>query len=624
MFFMQHRVSVIACGLLFLAGCQDYGFVPNQDPHNMHTEFCPLELPSPYLPEEAQNCAQAPEIGSFEPIVEWQWKENPINSSYFRVEVPPLVANLTDDNNDGQIDASDTPDVLFTSFTGSSYLGTGFVVALSGDTGEVLWLGNEYGGNKPYGLGGSAIADVDGDGLPDIFVPADNGVIRLNHLGEFQWLCEVPTRAGGESIISVADLTGDGTGEILVHGAVCTHEGDVLWEVADNASNRYSGSIAVDIDVDGFQEIIAGGTVFNHDGTVRWQHPYAYGLAAVGDLDNDKQPEIILAQRPNLYVLDIHGNLVWEHKFSENGGGAPTVADFDGDGLAEIGIASKAQYYVFEGDGTLLWSRTTQETSSGMTGSAVFDFEGDGAAEVVYADERNLWVFDGLTGEVELQWTEHSSGTRWEFPTIADVDNDGSAEILIGHGRGGTWGLTVLGSKTDQWQPARPIWNQFAYSITNINDDGSLPAFPYPNWWKYNSFRAANAQSKVGLELPDLTIGDPELCAVECYQEHVLLSVPIENRGAQTINQEVQVRFYAVDGDQRRLVHEESLSGMSPQSTRWIGPIQIHVEDFGSEGLVITVDEWQSVESNILECIEDNNFLALPEAPCPLDTGLAE
>ena len=77
------------------------------------------------------------------------------------------------------------------------------------------------------------------------------------------------------------------------------------------------------------------------------------------------------------------------------------------------------------------WSHPIEESSSGMTGSSVFDFEGDGAAEVVYADEETLWIFDGATGTIEMAWTEHGSGTRFEYPTIVDIDADGSAENIV-------------------------------------------------------------------------------------------------------------------------------------------------------------------------------------------------
>ena len=41
-------------------------------------------------------------------------------------------------------------------------------------------------------------------------------------------------------------------------------------------------------------------------------------------------------------------------------------------------------------------------------------------------------------------------------------------------------GLTVLQGK-EGWAPARRIWNQHAYSVTNINEDGSLPTMSARN-----------------------------------------------------------------------------------------------------------------------------------------------
>ena len=39
------------------------------------------------------------------------------------------------------------------------------------------------------------------------------------------------------------------------------------------------------------------------------------------------------------------------------------------------------------------------------------------------------------------------------------------------------------------WVPTRSIWNQHAYSITNINDDLSVPRNPEPSWKSHNTFR---------------------------------------------------------------------------------------------------------------------------------------
>src|SRR5262249_49097568 len=124
-------------------------------------------------------------------------------------------------------------------------------------------------------------------------------------------------------------------------------------------------------------------------------------------------------------------------------GGAPTIADFDADGRPEIGVANGARYSVFDigcsepapdepdcmGDG-IRWSNPTDDSSSGATGSAVFDFDGDGAAEVVYNDQSMFRIYDGRTGVLDFS-RPNSSRTRTEYPVIADVDNDGSAEIVF-------------------------------------------------------------------------------------------------------------------------------------------------------------------------------------------------
>lgn len=128
------------------------------------------------------------------------------------------------------------------------------------------------------------------------------------------------------------------------------------------------------------------------------------------------------------------------------GGGAPTIGDFDGDTLPEVGVAFGDYYRVIDprckanAEGQLpegcakanyLWEMKNQDDSSYTTGSAVFDFDGDGQIEVVYSDECFTRIYDGKTGVV-LFSAKQSSRTAYEMPTIADVDNDGSAEILVG------------------------------------------------------------------------------------------------------------------------------------------------------------------------------------------------
>ena len=87
--------------------------------------------------------------------------------------------------------------------------------------------------------------------------------------------------------------------------------------------------------------------------------------------------------------------------------------------------------------------------------------------------------------DADRNWVkiECGSGTGDEYPTVADIDGDGEAEILtVGHlppnasgnsdYRGRLW---VFESDGLPWPSARPIWNQFGYNGLNINDDLTVP-----------------------------------------------------------------------------------------------------------------------------------------------------
>ena len=79
---------------------------------------------------------------------------------------------------------------------------------------------------------------------------------------------------------------------------------------------------------------------------------------------------------------------------------------------------------------------------------------------------------------------------------VVDVDNDGSAEILI-VSISGQPALQVLRDADDRWIQARRIWNQHAYYVTNVREDSTIPQVPVDNWKVFNTFRT-NAQIEGG------------------------------------------------------------------------------------------------------------------------------
>jgi hypothetical protein len=129
--------------------------------------------------------------------------------------------------------------------------------------------------------------------------------------------------------------------------------------------------------------------------------------------------------------------------------------------------------------------------------------DGRGIHDAVYGDQDNLWVYDGKTGMLEFSSTR-SSGTLIEYPVVADVDNDGSADIVVVSNDDGSPGhytntVQVLQDAQRRWIPSRRIWNQHAYYVTNVREDGTIPTQVTPNWKLLNTFRV-NSQVENGLD----------------------------------------------------------------------------------------------------------------------------
>jgi hypothetical protein len=169
----------------------------------------------------------------------------------------------------------------------------------------------------------------------------------------------------------------------------------------------------------------------------------------------------------------------------------------DGDLVAEYAMSSRAKYSVYEADASIVWSSAVLD-SSGIAAGTAFDFLGDGIAEAMYADETSMFIFDG-NGDVLLQ-TPRTSATGTEYPIVADIDDDGSAEIVVvsnAFGLNASPMVQSIGDIENRWIQARRIWNQHTYHVTNVREDGVIPQWEAPNWETFNTFRT-NAQIEGG------------------------------------------------------------------------------------------------------------------------------
>jgi choice-of-anchor C domain-containing protein len=450
---------------------------------------------------------------AFQANVEWVRESFSVLPSSTNVMMTPAVIDLDLDGN---------PEVIFSTFSGNSST-SGVLRAIRGNNGEEYWSASAA-ELTLQPIGGIAVANLDLDPNPEIVaISPSNSLIAFNHDGSLLWRSSVTLepRAGTYllSTPSIADLDGDSQPEIIVGAKVFDNQGKLLWD-RHGETGLSTGTILtvgvygaisaiVDLDRDGKQEVIAGSTAYRHNGALFWDTQLSDGTTAIGNFDDDLDPEIVLVSEGMVYLLDSNGRTVWGPIAIPGGGvgGAPTIADIDGDSLPEITVAGASQYVAIEHNGIIKWQTTVQDQSSNVTGSTVFDLDGDGDAEVIYGDEKKLRVYDGSSGEV-LYEVDKSSNTALEMPIVVDVDADGVAEIVVvantvaGHGP--QKGIFVIGND-DAWVGTRKIWNQNSYHITNVNDDGSIPRVEANSWEVYNNYRRNQQPTGTQFGVPIVT-----------------------------------------------------------------------------------------------------------------------
>jgi hypothetical protein len=575
--------------MLLLLACSDYDLNVKTEVPGGTDSVC--AQPEDFEVPEDSGCLVEPVVGTFEPVVEWQWTVQA--QGYDDIMSTPVVGDL---NKDGM------PDIVFTTFAGGAYTSTGALTATSGDGSGDLFSILEAGGYHFYSSGGVAVGDIDADGAMEACASGvEVAVVCVNPDGSLKW-------AGGTSVYgygfpAFADMNNDGQSEVIYGPQVLDSKGNVLTTGAGGTG--WWQSFPLDVDNDNVMELVAGNTLYNIDGSIRWQDGSGDGPPAAADFDLDGTPEIVHTSAPNLYLTGADGVIRWGVSIPGGGGGPPTVADFDNDGYPEVGVAGAYYYTVFDTDGSVLWSQAVQDYSSSVTGSSVFDFEGDGASDVVYADEVILWVYDGATGAVKLIDDRHASGTLYEYPLIVDVDADGATEIVLpsnDYTFSGWHGITVIGDATGSWRPSRELWNQFAYSITNIEEDGSIPRYQPPNWRRWNNFRTGGTSLGLSDQLADLEPGEPVVCG--CGELTLEILVPVSNSGLADSG-EFSVAL-TISG---RVVEEVRLELRAGQGS-YVGPFTVEKDQW--EKMWIQVDEREEVE----ECVERDNEVTLGGWPC--------
>ena len=602
------------------------------------------------------KCEYKPPVGAFSPVLKYAWGDPAAPNTRDSVMMAPVVIQLDDDTCDGVVDERDIPEIVFLTFASGNYNGDGTLHAVSMIEGTAVhkWEANA-GATSPNHPGRSiAAGNIDGQPGNEIVVCTTDKRVRAYDAGGVElWLSE----PGAECIMpALADLDQDGDVEVVVESMVL--DGVTGAQVVPSFSPPNTANVVVsDVDGDGLLDIVTASAAYRGDGSLIASTGIGGRYPAVGDLDRDGIPEVVVSDYANHELIvwqidpaqpngtrivrqdiDINGALsptlcAPGSAGSQYGGGPPTVADFDGDGFPDVALAGGVGYAVFDGEKimdpavpnpeTFLWVKQTQDCSSAATGSAVFDFDGDGKAEVIYADEVQIHVYAGPDG-AELFSTCNTNGTLFEYPLVADVDNDGQADIVVvsnsysGFNCAGvkTAGVRVFGDESGNWVRTRRVWNQHGYHVTNVAEDGTIPTVEETNWLDpdLNNFRQ-NVQPEGEFSAPDLVVSLAPACPGPTG-----LVARVTNLGEAAVPPGVVVGFYLGDpaGGGTLLGQELTTKALYPAESEDVLHTLVDpppsIAD-GSADLYAVVDDG-SPPHTWHECRTDNNTSVVAHGQC--------
>jgi hypothetical protein len=361
-----------------------------------------------------------------------------------------------------------------------------------------------------------AVADVNGDGKPDVlvsnFASSNTGVLLGNGDGTFIPVVTLP----GAGAVAVADLNRDGKPDLLLASggnvAVLLGNGDGTFQAAVTYDSGGQGegerSIAVaDVNGDGNpdlvvshdslggpQEDLIGVLLGNGDGTFQKAVSYGSGgwrswSVAVADVNADGKLDLLVANfcSPSgcvgdgvVGVLLGNGNGTFKTAVTYDSGGilatSIAVGDVNGDNKPDLLVANGCDsngdcnngtvaVLLGKGNGTFQTAAAYGSGGYNPVSVAVADVNGDGKPDVMLANQCQTTPQgtcpSGLVGVLlgngdgtfQPVVTYESGGSLAYSLVVADVNGDGLLDMLVANAGSGDGSVGVLLNNTGPHTP---------------------------------------------------------------------------------------------------------------------------------------------------------------------------
>lgn len=384
------------------------------------------------------------------------------------------------------------------------------------------------------------------------------------------------------------------------------------------------------------------------------------GPPTVGDFDGDGQPEVAVAGSKEVAVFDpgctgpgngcLEKGIRWRQPSQDSSSAQTGVSlfDFDGDGKVEVVYADECFLRVYSGPtGEVLFS-AYRTSATWYENPVVADVDNDDASEIIVNNAMAVGCSDARTqipptgtpyvdpldpgvrclenadcvpgGKCMGGFCRCAGANECDTglsciappPKSASVPNPPSAaegnvcRATNPNATTSKGGIRVLRDRLDRTASSRPLWNQHAYSITNINDDGKIPKTSewLANWKQpgMNNYRMQKQGVGGAQDAPDITgTLDKQACILD--GANITLTGKVCNRGNKAVGADMPVTFY--DANNKVLCVSHTLQPVKGKND--CQPVSCVIKEKVTGKIIMKVNDDQGGGQTAKECNAANN-----------------